>query len=114
MKIRTLVPFIKDNVETGTHLHTDEHSSYFYMRHHGYTHSAVPHRAKVYVVGDCHTNSIEGFWSLMKNGIRGVYKHVSPKYMQDYANEYAFRYNRRRASEPMFLSFLSQVRKFPY
>lgn len=114
VKIKTLIPFVKENVQTGSTVHTDEHSSYFYLRHYDYTHKSVPHYRKVWVIGDSHTNSIEGFWSLMKNGIRGVYKHVSPKYLQHYVDEYSFRYNRRQSTEPMFLSFLSQIRKIPY
>ena len=57
--------------------------------------------------GDAHTNTIEGFWSLTKNGIRGVYHSVSSKYLQHYLDEYAFRYNHRNDVTPMFLSFLA-------
>ncbi len=60
-------------------------------------------------MGDAHTNTIEGFWSLVKRGISGVNHAVSAKYLQDYLNEYAFSYNRRQQEEPMFESFLSQV-----
>ncbi len=111
VKIRTLIPFVRDHVTAGSTVHTDEHSSYFYLPHYDYKHTAVAHKKKVWVVGDSHTNSIEGFWSLMKGGIRGVYKHVSPKHLQSYVNEYAFRYNRRNDITPMFLSFLGQVQK---
>jgi transposase-like protein len=64
---------------------------------------------KVYVMGDAHTNTIEGFWSLVKRGISGVNHAVSKKYLQDYLNEYAFRYNRRQDEQPMFEAFLTQV-----
>jgi hypothetical protein len=47
----------------------------------------------------------------MKGGIRGVYKHVDRKYMQNYVNEYAFRYNRRHVERPMFTAFIEQVKK---
>jgi ISXO2-like transposase domain len=47
------------------------------------------------VSGDVHTNTIEGFWSLVKNGIRGVYHSVSKKHLQGYLNEYARWYNNR-------------------
>ena len=46
-------------------------------------------------MGDVHTNTIEGFWSLVKRGIGGVYHSVSRKYLQSYLDEYTFRYNRR-------------------
>ena len=68
----------------------------------GYEHQRINHSAKVYVMGDVHTNTIEGFWSLLKRGIGGVYHAVSEKYLQTYCDEYAFRYNRRTAGEPMF------------
>lgn len=113
-KRRTLFPFITDHVKKETMLYTDEHKSYTTIRHHGFMHKRVNHSAKAWVSGDTHTNSIEGFWSLMKGGIRGVYKHVSPKHLQTYVDEFCFRYNRRQSAEPMFLSFLSQVRKYPY
>jgi transposase len=60
-------------------------------------------------MGDVHINTIEGFWSLLKRGISGVYHNVSGKYLQTYCDEYSFRYNRRAAGEPMFTSLLSQV-----
>jgi hypothetical protein len=54
-------------------------------------------------------NTIEGFWSNVKNGIRGVYHSVSTKYLQLYLNEYAFRYNNRNRVTPMFHLFLRQA-----
>lgn len=54
----------------------------------GYEHETVSHAEKVYVKGNAHTNTIEGFWSQSKNGIRGVYHAVSAKYLQNYLDEY--------------------------
>jgi hypothetical protein len=65
--------------------------------------------ANVYVQGNAHTNGIEGFWSLVKNGIRGVNHSVSAKYLQMYLDEYAFRYNRRHDVTPMLESILKKV-----
>ena len=62
-------------------------------------------------MGDVHTNTIEGFWSLIKRGISGVYHSVGHHYLQSYLNEYSFRYNRRFDVQPMFTRFLKQVRK---
>ena len=50
---------------------------------------------KVYVSGDVHVNTMEGFWSLVKRGIGGVYHSVSAKHLQGYLNEYAWRYSHR-------------------
>ncbi len=90
---------------------TDELASYNDVESSGYAHKRVHHAAKVYVIGDAHTNTIEGFWSLVKRGIGGVYHQVSAKYLQTYFDEYSFRYNHRNDTTPMFRSFLTQVRK---
>jgi transposase len=62
-------------------------------------------------MGDIHTNSVEGFWSLIKRGMGGVYHSVSQKFLQTYLDEYSFRYSHRNDTEPMFLTFLRQVAK---
>ncbi len=49
----------------------------------------------VYVSGDVHTQTIDGFWSLVKRGISGTHHAVSPKWLQGYLNEYVWRYNHR-------------------
>jgi transposase len=79
----------------------------------GYEHKRVHHATKVYVSGDAHTNTIEGFWSLTKNGIRGVYHNVGRDYLQSYLNEYAFRFNRRKSlgRRNMFEAFIHRIRK---
>src|SRR5258708_5191948 len=75
----------------------------------GYNHRRINHAAGVYVVGDIHTNTIEGFWSLVKRGIGGVYHAVSKKYLQSYLDEYSFRYNRRDRGNLIFTSILERV-----
>lgn len=77
----------------------------------GYQHRRINHSTKIYVVGDIHTNSVEGFWSLIKRGIGGVYHAVSQKHLRSYLDEYSFRYNHRFDTEPMFLTFLRQIVK---
>lgn len=90
-------------------LYTDEFPGYDTMTRIGYKHLRIQHSSKEYARGRVHTNSIEGFWSLLKRGIGGVYHSVSPKYLQDYINEYSFRYNHRKDKKPMFLSELERV-----
>ena len=60
-------------------------------------------------MGDIHTNTIEGFWSLVKGGISGVYHSVSQKYLQTYLDEFSYRYNRRDQGDLIFTSLLKRV-----
>ncbi len=64
---------------------------------------------KKYVRGHSHANNIEGFWSLLKRGIGGVYHSVSPKYLQSYIDEYGFRFNHRKDKRSMFKTILEKV-----
>jgi transposase len=85
---------------------TDEAAAYTALGDKGYHHRRIHHAAKVYVEGDTHTNTIEGFWSLVKRGIGGTHHAVSAKYLQGYLNEYVWRYNRRDDRRAMFWSLL--------
>jgi len=109
VKRHSLVPFINEKVSRNATLFTDEFPTYDTMARIGYKHKRIDHHSKVYVNGNIHTNSIEGFWSLVKRGISGVYHSVSPQYLQLYLNEYAFRYNHRKSETPMFKIFLSRI-----
>jgi transposase-like protein len=111
VKATTLLPIIKERVLQKTTVYTDELHSYDKLPKLGYRHKRIHHASKVYVMGDIHTNTIDGFWSLIKRGISGVNHAVSAKYLPNYLNEYAFRYNRRQQEQPMFESFLAQVVK---
>ena len=109
-----MLPPIKEHVLPGTMIFTDEAQIYHNnIRRMGFQHRRVNHSQKVYVSGDVHTNTIEGFWSLTKNGIRGVYHNVSAKYLQMYLDEYAFRYNRRKSlgRRNMFDAFAKRIKK---
>lgn len=110
-KADTLVGLVREHVMPRNTVFTDEFPSYDGLEVRGYRHQRINHSEKVYVSGDVHTNTIEGFWMLVKTGIRGVYHNVGRGYLQTYLNEYAFRYNRRFDRTPMFHSFLHQVEK---
>ncbi len=75
----------------------------------GYTHNVVNHSQKEYVKNDNHTNTIEGFWSQLKRSINGTYHNISDKYLQNYINEFAFRYNLRNSENPIFFSVFPKV-----
>src|SRR5215211_5535561 len=64
VKTETIMPIIDANIEQGTQIFTDEFNIYRALPSMGYGHSIVPHHEKIFVLGDAHTNTIEGFWSL--------------------------------------------------
>jgi len=106
----TLHGIAKEYVLPGSIVYTDHYPAYMGLdKINGYQHRRINHSAGVYVVGDTHTQTIEGFWSLVKRGIGGVYHSVSKKYLQTYLDEYSYRYNRRNDGQPMFTSLLAQV-----
>jgi transposase len=100
---------VKEYVLPKSTIFTDEATSYGQLPSLGYTHRRVNHSQKVYVHGDVHTNTIEGFWSLVKRGIGGVYHSISAKYLQSYLDEYSFRYNRRSSGNLIFSTMLLRV-----
>src|ERR1017187_4138939 len=108
---KSLMPIIAERILPASTVYTDCFVSYDKLGQmpQGYEHQRINHAAKIYVMGDIHTNTIEGFWSLLKRGIGGVYHQVSAKYLQTYCDEYAYRYNRRFDEKPMFTSLLDEV-----
>ncbi len=88
----TLHATIHENVEAGSVLHTDEHSGYEGLGD-VYSHSTVNHGAGEFSRGSVSTNGIESVWAVVKRGIYGVYHHASPKHIDRYMNEFAFRLN---------------------
>jgi transposase len=106
---KTLHGMVKEYILPGSTVFTDDYVAYDGVENLGYVHRRIRHSQKVYVMGDVHTQTIEGFWSLVKRGIGGVYHNVSAKYLQSYLNEYCFRYNRREQGNQQFRSILSRV-----
>jgi len=94
----TLSTEIINVVKEGATLYTDEYSSYKALKR-IYDHQFVKHSSKQYVNGRIHTNTIEGFWSLLKRGIFGIYHFTSKKHLQMYVDEFVFRYNTRKGTE---------------
>jgi transposase len=111
VKAATLFPIIEEKILPNTTVYSDEYSTYdqLHMLANCYNHKRIKHAQKIYVMGDVHTQTIEGFWSLVKRGIGGVYHSVSRKYLQTYLDEYSFRYNRRDSGNRIFFSVLERA-----
>jgi transposase-like protein len=91
----TMTKIVRENVAKETRLHTDESRLYTGSEAFFASHETVNHTAKEYVRGDVHTNSAEGFFSIFKRGMRGIYQHCDEKHLHRYLTEYEFRYNNR-------------------
>ncbi len=89
---------IREVVEPGSAIYSDEHGAYHTLGDEGFQHAFVRH-AETYVDGAVHTNGIENFWSLLKRGIRGTYVSVEPFHMFRYLDEQAFRFNERDTND---------------
>jgi transposase-like protein len=99
----SILPVVGEVLHPRTMIYSDQSKTLEGVRWMGQSHklSTVNHSER-YVDGYAHTNTIDGFWSLVKRGIGGVYYQVGPEYLQSYLNEYAFRYSRRKVMRPMF------------
>ena len=96
---KELTPKILEFVKRDyTVLYTDEWLGYNAVDKMFY-HYSVDHGKGKYVDGRIYTNTIEGFWSIFKRGIIGIYHHISKKHLQLYANEFTFRYNTRKIKD---------------
>ena len=95
---RELSPNILRYVAPNTMLYTDEWRGYQNV-HKYYDHYFVDHGRKQYADGNVYTNTIEGFRSILKRGIIGIYHYTSRKHLQNYVNEFVFRYNTRKIDD---------------
>lgn len=96
-------------VEPESIIVTDDWPAYHGLDQHFISHSRINHSAGYYVVGDTHTNTIEGFFGHLKPSIRGTYRKVSHKWLQGYLNEFTWRYNQRYSNESMFHLLLQRA-----
>jgi len=94
---KTLRPILMDQVHKASALMTDDAGQYRIIGPAFARYETVNHGIEEYVRGDVYTNTIEGYFSIMKRGITGVYHHVSPQHLKRYLAEFDFRYNERAA-----------------
>ena len=90
-----LLPIIKANVDPKTQVMTDEAGQYAALKKIFTGHDFVRHGAGEYGRGVVHTNTVEGFYSVFKRGMKGIYQHCSEKHLHRYMAEFDFRYNNR-------------------
>jgi transposase-like protein len=96
---KTLAHFIEENVDKDATLMSDDYKLYRKVGRKFARHGVIRHDMKVYAKGDLYTNTVEGFFSLIKRGIYGTFHHVSRKHLHRYASEFEFRYNRRETTD---------------
>jgi transposase-like protein len=94
---RTVSGIVSDNLNRETVLHTDESPLYPEIGLHFAGHETVRHSSDEYVRGAVHTNTVEGYFSIFKRGMKGVYQHCAEKHLHRYLAEFDFRYNNRSA-----------------
>jgi transposase-like protein len=92
---KDVLPILKTNVAAETRVVTDEAGQYAHLNKEFKEHEFVTHSSGDYVRGDVHTNTLEGFYSVFKRGMKGVYQHCSERHLHRYVSEFDFRYNHR-------------------
>lgn len=93
---KTLRPILNEQIKTAqTRLMTDGEGQYRILAPMFASHDVVNHTIGEYVRGDAYTNTVEGYFSILKRGIIGTFHHVSPQHLQRYVTEFDFRYNHR-------------------
>jgi transposase-like protein len=93
----TVTKIVRENIARESRLHTDESALYGGSDTHFSKHETVTHSRGEYVRDDVYTNTAEGYFSIFKRGMRGVYQHCKEKHLHRYLSEYDFRYNHRVA-----------------
>jgi transposase-like protein len=95
--IGDIVPIVRENIKRESRLMTDRALHYRRVGQEFAEHGSVPHEQGVYGIGDIHTNTVEGYYSIFKRGMKGVYQHCGEKHLHRYLAEFDFRYSNRVA-----------------
>jgi transposase-like protein len=91
----TIAPIVRDNIARESRLMTDKALHYRRVGQEFAEHGSVAHEREEYVRGDIHTNTVEGYYSIFKRGMKGVYQHCAEKHLHRYLAEFDFRYSNR-------------------
>jgi transposase-like protein len=91
----TIVPILEENIAKEATVMTDEAGQYGSVSEKFIDHQTVNHSQEEYVRGDVHTNTVEGYFSIFKRGMKGIYQHCAKKHLHRYLAEFDFRYNNR-------------------
>lgn len=94
-----LKPILEEHIAKGARLMTDQAPVYKKLGKEFASHETVDHAHKEYARGDVTTNTIEGFFGILKRGIGGIYQHVGDEHLHRYVNEFSFRYNNRKVTD---------------
>lgn len=116
VKAKDLTPIAVKYVSKSARINTDEWTGYNEMTSLFAAHRIVNHGASQYVDGEAHTNTIEGFWSLLKRGLNGIYHKVARKHLQKYVDEFSFRYNTKHENQTNRMNefFMNSGRRTTY
>jgi transposase len=103
-----IIPLIREKVDSNCHISSDSSTVYKQLQYE-YIHDSVNHQMREWVAGNFHTNNIESFWNQVKRTIKGTHISVSPKHIQKYLDEVAFRWEHKKMQGEMFDIILSRV-----
>lgn len=95
---KTIVPILQENIEKEARICTDEAGQYHHLKDHFASHEIVTHGNGEYVSAKdrtVHVNNLEGFFSIFKRGMKGIYQHCKKQHLHRYLAEFDFRYNNR-------------------
>ena len=95
----TVAKIVRENVHKEARIHTDESKLYTRVGEEFAAHETVNHAAKEYARGDVTTNTVEGYFSIFKRGMRGNYQHCAEKNLHRYLAEFDFRYNTKNITD---------------
>jgi transposase-like protein len=97
--LATVANIVNKNIGKESRLHTDESKLYTHLGRRFAEHGTIKHSFGEYVRGDIHTNTVEGYFSIFKRGMSGIYQHCAEKHLHRYLAEFDFRYNARKITD---------------